>query len=133
MEQFHPLFKRYHYIRQAVYSRTSPDYAREGGRPLAWDSFQGFRHYIETELGLPKPGQMLLRHRPELGWVPGNLFWGTRGQQRRQHRGRCLNLTYAGRTQVLRDWCDELNLNYATAYSRHRRRPDDAAYILRLA
>lgn len=51
------------------------------------------------------------------GYYPDNCRWVTRKvQNNNQRRNRVI--TYHGKTQNLRQWCDELNLKYSTIETR---------------
>lgn len=51
------------------------------------------------------------------GYSPDNCRWVTRAIQQRNMR-RNVVITYQGKTQVLKDWCDELGLRYKTIQNR---------------
>lgn len=51
------------------------------------------------------------------GYSPSNCRWVTRKEQN-NNRSNNINVTYQGRTQTLKQWCDELNLKYKLIRSR---------------
>lgn len=52
-------------------------------------------------------------------YSPGNCRWVSRNTQNNNTR-RSVKVTYMGRTQSIKDWCNELNLNYKKIYCRIR-------------
>lgn len=51
------------------------------------------------------------------GYSPDNCRWATRKEQNNNRRNN-LKISYNGRTQTLKQWCDELNLKYELVRSR---------------
>lgn len=51
------------------------------------------------------------------GYSPENCRWATRKEQNNNRRNN-LKISYQGRTQTLKQWCDELNLKYELVRSR---------------
>ena len=51
------------------------------------------------------------------GYYPENCRWVTAKVQNNNRRCNLL-ITYIGRTQTLKQWCDELNLSYAKMFQR---------------
>lgn len=59
----------------------------------------------------PTPAHSLDRIKNELGYSKENCRWATPTQQANNQR-KTMRLTVDGRTQSVKDWCRELNLNY---------------------
>ena len=53
-------------------------------------------------------------------YEPSNCCWATAAEQARNSR-RALLISIDGRTQCLKDWCNELRLRYGTVYQRIKR------------
>lgn len=53
------------------------------------------------------------------GYSPDNCRWATRKQQQRNTRSN-VAITYQGKTQILIEWCEELNLPYKPIQNRIR-------------
>ena len=51
------------------------------------------------------------------GYSPNNCHWATHKEQVR-NRSNTLHITYKGETKPLVEWCEILNLNYNTTWSR---------------
>lgn len=64
-----------------------------------------------------KEGLSLDRIDNEKGYCPENCRWVTWKDQCNNRKNN-INVTYQGKTQTLKQWCDELNLNYQLIYSR---------------
>ena len=97
-------------------SRVFKDY---GGRGIGvcdrWkNSFSDFL----SDVG-PRPiGATLEREDNEGNYDPRNVIWDTRAAQSRNTR-RTIRITIGGRTQCMKDWCEELKIvQYRTASSR---------------
>ena len=54
------------------------------------------------------------------GYCPENCRWVTAKVQNNNRRSNLL-ITYKGRTQTLKQWCDELSLSYAKIFQRLNR------------
>jgi hypothetical protein len=85
-----------------------PFYANKGIKVYPrWEkSFLAFLSYIG-----PKPGRgySVDRIDPNKGYEPGNVRWATQGEQVRNRKSTRW-ITMDGRTQCLKDWCDELGI-----------------------
>jgi hypothetical protein len=80
--------------------------------------FDLFEDYVLSELGLPPSNDSIL-HRIDSSKdiEPGNIMWGTRkisGNNRISNH----KVTINGTTNTIAKWCEDLDLCYATVWSR---------------
>ncbi len=103
-------YKAWRYMRNRV--ARDPLYA---GVPVdpRWDDYANFLH----DVGERPEGMKLDRIDGTKGYVPGNCRWATQKQQSNNQRTN-VRVTYAGRTQTLSEWADELGMNYKTLHNR---------------
>ena len=120
----HPWYARWTHMRQCVYNTRHADYPNVGARGVGigpeFAEFWDYVDHIETHLG-PAPGPSniwkIARKDQSKDFTITNMEWAKSKQVgRRMINGHVL--TYKGRTQSLRDWADELDLNFATMISR---------------
>lgn len=83
------------------------------------DSFEAFDAYVSQLPHYDEKGYTLDRIDNNGNYEPGNLRWATASEQ-------CWNssrthwVTFQGRTQCVRAWCQELNMPHTTFYGRLR-------------
>jgi len=98
---------------------TNIAYKNYGGRGITmcarWrNSFPDFM----ADMGQrPSPELTLERKNNSKGYCKTNCYWATRESQSRNTR-RTHNITYQGKTQCLKDWANELGINYQTLHTR---------------
>jgi hypothetical protein len=100
---------------------NSRNYPRYGGRGIKickrWLlKNTGFKNFLEDVGEIPS-GKSLDRIDNNKGYSPENCKLSTRNEQMRNTRQN-INITYKDKTQCLKDWAKELNINYNTLYSR---------------
>lgn len=98
-----------------------PCYHRYGGRGITvcdrWiDSFENFL----ADMGPRPEGMTLDRIDNDGNYEPGNCKWSTRAEQTLKRRCN-RNIEYRGKTQTLKEWCDELGLKRPRINERLRR------------
>lgn len=54
----------------------------------------------------------------DLGYNPSNCRWATKKEQSSNRGSFNIKITFNGKTQILKDWATELNINYITLYNR---------------
>ena len=95
------------------------DYHYYGGRGITvcdrW--LESFENFIE-DMGM-KPGKEYSIDRVDnnLGYSKGNCKWATRKEQSNNQRGNRI-ISYRGKKQNLKSWCQELNLPYSAIVQR---------------
>ena len=119
----HYLYRRWSWMRQVCYNPKAPDYAAYGGRGIEigpeFESFWDFADIVEHRLGPPPNGFLskLARKNQDGDWTIRNVEWDdakTVGRrQRNAHR-----VTYKGKTKPLRQWAEELGINFYTLLNR---------------
>jgi len=115
------------------FSVKHSDYQNYGGRGITvceeWRGSEGFFRFLEYIGPKPSPGHSVDRYpNGEGNYEPGNVRWATATEQSR-NRSCTRRITLGGRTQCLAEWCSELGISYALAYSRIRRGQSPAAAL----
>lgn len=98
---------------------NAPAYKRYGGRGITvcerWKSFENFY----ADMGdRPTIAHSVERRNNNKGYSPNNCFWGTRKEQANNKQTNVL-LRYKNKTQTMKQWSEELGLNYSAL--QHRR------------
>jgi hypothetical protein len=99
-----------------------PGFADYGGRGLKvcarWR--ESFRNFLEDMGHRPSPGHTVERINNDGNYCPENCRWATAKEQANNRRDN-VRLTFRGETKTLKEWAEQLGLNYARLKSRHRR------------
>jgi hypothetical protein len=99
---------------------TNPNqraWAGYGGRGIkVCDRWKDFQLFL-ADMGERPESCTLDRLDNDGDYCPENCQWQTLARQSRNKRN-TLSLTYAGRTQPLADWAEELGMVYGTLYNR---------------
>lgn len=95
-----------------------PHYKNYGGRGITiceqWQSFDVFL----SDLGKrPTRLHTLERLNNDLGYSPDNCCWATRRQQANNRRSNKVFM-HSGKAQTLKEWTDELGLDYKNVWQR---------------
>lgn len=97
-------------------------YADYGGRGIfvceRWHDPSLFAADMQSEY---QSGMYLDRRNNDGPYCKDNCRWISMKEQQRNKRNN-INVTINGRTQVLKDWCTELGLNYQSVYYRIKER-----------
>ncbi len=93
------------------YTKSASNYPHYGGQGVTvcerWHDYPSFL----TDMGECKsPENTLDRIDNRKGYEPGNCRWATMAEQNR-NRSNCVELTYQGRTMILRDWAAEIGIS----------------------
>lgn len=100
------------------YVPTDISYPNYGGRGIrVCRRWHEAKNFLEDMGPRPAPGMSLDRKDNNKGYSKANCIWSDRKTQNRNRRGNRM-ITYKGKTQCLRAWCEELGLKYARTYSR---------------
>lgn len=130
---FNKLNGVYHGILRRCYNPHQKSYVRYGGRGIKvcdeWVNpelvFEGTKHSTKGWLNFQewalshgyKEGLTIDRINNNGNYEPENCRWVDKKTQS-NNRGFCRSITYKGRTQNLKQWCDELELNYKKTHAR---------------
>lgn len=79
-----------------------------------------FKNFYEDMGDPPFPLASIERENNNGNYEPGNVKWASKAEQNRNQRSNIL-VTMNGKTQVLKDWCDELGMPYTTVKARIKR------------
>lgn len=105
---------------QRCNNKNFSEYHRYGARGITvcdhWLSFQNFL----SDMGECPNGRSIERRENDKGYEPSNCRWATARDQARNRRSNRW-LTHDGRTQLLIDWADELNITHAAILKRFQR------------
>lgn len=110
-------------MKQRCFDKNHSSYKRYGALGITvcdeWkDNFINFRDW-SYENGY-KEGMSLDRIDNSKGYFPGNCRWVTWKDQCNNRRSN-IKITYQGKAQNLKQWCDELKINYKFVYQRMRK------------
>lgn len=114
-----PEWSTWQRILQVTQNPRSTGYYKYGGRGIKccqrWlDSFDAFF----ADMGKrPTPRHQIEREDNNGDYCPENCVWALPTVQANNTR-RNRRITYQGKTQSLKQWCDEINVNYAMALQR---------------
>lgn len=117
------LKKIYTNMKTRCYNKKYRQYKDWGGRGIAvcdeWkDDFMNFYNWA-TSNGYDED-LTIDRIDVDGDYEPSNCRWVTMKQQNNNKTNNIL-LTYNNKTQNIKQWCDELNINYMTVYMRYKR------------
>lgn len=118
-------------IKSRCCNPRSTHYRYYGGRGITmcveWrDSFATFYAYVGPR---PSPQYTIDRIDVNGNYEPGNVRWATRKQQANNRRNN-VRLTYRGKTQLLAEWADELEIPLTTILNRYYYQGRSAAEVL---
>lgn len=85
-----------------------------------WKSFESFYKFVSQLEHFDEKGYTLERINNDGNYEPYNVRWAT---NKEQQNNKCNNvyLQYMGKTQTMKQWCEELDLNYGMVKARHQR------------
>lgn len=100
-------------IKNRCFNSKIPRFEDYGGRGITmapeWiDDFQAFYNHIGEA---PSKHHSVDRIDNSKGYVPGNLKWSTKKEQGRNKRNN-KPITYKGQTKFLKDWGDEIGIDW---------------------
>lgn len=117
------LYWVYYAMLQRCYSKNCKQYHRYGGRGITvckeWkdDSTTFYRWAIQSGY---REGLTLDRVDNDKGYSPDNCAWVT-NRVNVNHTSRTHFITYNGKTQSMKQWANELGINYSTLRNRLNR------------
>jgi hypothetical protein len=94
-------------------------YKNYGGRGISvckrWLEFEGFYNWVKSSNY--KDGLTLERLDVNGDYCPDNCIWITKSKQSSNTRD-CIELTYRGKTMIMKEWAEELNIPYSVLQHR---------------
>ena len=109
-------------MRQRCNNYNCQTYKKYGAKGIKicpeWDCFEAFREWAYAN-GY-REGLSLDRIDNTKGYYPENCRWVTWREQCNNRRSN-ISYEYNGKTQNLKQWCEELGLNYHLIYQRIKR------------
>jgi hypothetical protein len=101
------------------YNERHRAYKYYGGRGIGVDPWwwANYENFLSDMGRRPGPGYSLERKKNELGYSKNNCVWATTKAQANNKRS-SRPVTYAGRTQTVAQWAEELGMSKHTLYSR---------------
>ena len=116
------IYRIWSHIKGRCINQSDNAYASYGGRNIhicdEWrHDFQAFYDYVSALPDYGKKGYSIDRIDNDGDYEPGNVQWSSSKQQSRNRRSNIL-LTYAGKTQCVADWADELGIKKTVLYDR---------------
>jgi len=116
----HPLYKVWVAMHQRCSNQNNKHFHRYGGRGIkVCARWNDFRHFI-ADMGERPDGGELERINNDGPYEPSNCRWATRKQQL-LNTSRNHFVLWQGKRQTLREWADELGMNYRTLCARIRK------------
>lgn len=102
--------------------KSYPDYGERGITVCPeWLGKHGAENFISWAYNNGYRDDLTIdRKDPDGNYCPENCRWSTRKEQANNKRNNIL-VTYNGETKTLKQWCEELNLDYAITRQRIRR------------
>lgn len=117
----HPLYRIWYGIISRCNNPDIPAYPNYGGRGIKvcdrWSGDLGFENFVNDMGERPSKNHSIDRIDVNGNYEPSNCRWATQKEQCNNTR-RSVFLTHDGRTQTLKQWCEELGCNYGVVGSR---------------
>ena len=125
--RYHPLYRRWQWMRGVCRNPKFHDYPSYGGRGIAvdpvFDQFWDFVQIVESRLGYPKgfdSSWKLARRDQSQDYTIRNMVWSQAHEVGRRSN-RANRLTYRGRTRALREWSEITGIPFHTLWNRLHR------------
>lgn len=105
----------WHGMLQRCNNPNNKDYKHYGGRGIRvcerW--LHSFRNFLNDMGRKPSSEYSIERMNNDFGYGPSNCCWATRKKQGHNRRT-CRNITFSGKTQILKEWAHELQISPTT-------------------
>lgn len=126
------LYKIYYNMKTRCYNKNASRYSDWGGRGIAvceeWlNDFMSFYNWAMNN-GY-NDTLTIDRIDNNKGYSPSNCRWVTNQEQSNNRRSN-INITYNGKTKTIKQWAEELGINYNTLRMRHFRGWSDKECLL---
>lgn len=116
-----PEFRCWVGMRQRCYNQNCTGFKYWGGKGVAicarWNGIDGFANFLADMGPKPTASHSIDRINSDGNYEPGNCRWATRKEQNRNTRQN-RRITYAGKTQCLKDWAIELGMTFSALQHR---------------
>lgn len=113
-----PEYRVWHKMKQRCYDVDSNGYENYGGRGIRvckrW--LDGFQNFFD-DMGKRPEGMSIERKDNNGNYEPSNCCWATKKTQSNNRRNN-IQIMFNGRTQNLKQWCDEFGVKYKMAHKR---------------
>lgn len=114
------VYKSWTTMKNRCSSKNATGYKNWGGRGIIvcerWMKFENFY----TDMGKRPKGKTLDRINNDKGYYKENCRWATRKEQSNNKRNNHF-ITFEGKTQTMKQWAEESNINYNTFFGRIKR------------
>ena len=122
-ESYYRIYRIWSGMKQRCYNQKSPEYKWYGGKGIAvcdeWlHDFKAFYNWAITN-GYADD-LTIDRKDNSKGYSPDNCRWATNKEQH-NNQSNNVKITYNNKTQTLKQWSEELNVNYSTLRMRIER------------
>lgn len=111
-------------MKQRCLNPNDKSYADYGGRGIKvcdrWQTIEGFINFYKDMSQRPSPEYSINRINNDGDYTPENCEWATKDEQVNNYRHNRF-ITIGDRTQSLKRWVDELDLNYGRVSMRLQR------------
>lgn len=119
------IYNIYHGMINRCFNNNEHSYPDYGGRGITvcdeWSGDSGFENFYEWAVNNGYSEKLTIDRIDVNGnYEPSNCKWSTYEEQSKNKRNNYL-ITWRGKTQILKDWCKELNLSYGTLTWRMRK------------
>jgi len=108
-------------------NHNNPDYENYGGRGITvcerWADFENFY----ADMGERPDGMSIERSDNNGNYCPENCSWDNRKAQSRNRRSNVI-IKYQGEARCMKDWAEELGINYKTLWGRLQNHPPQIAF-----
>lgn len=120
-----PEYRTWYRIKSRCYNSKHRLYKNYGGRGIKvcdrWlEEKTGSSNFFQDMGFRPSKKHSLHRKNNDKNYTPDNCVWATRDEQDRE-KTNTVNITYKGKTQLLKDWSKELSISENTLYGRLNR------------
>lgn len=113
-------WKSWRSMKERCLNKNAPNYKNYGGRGIAicqeWLGGEGFENFFK-DMGERPKGKSLDRIDNNGNYCKSNCRYATQKEQSSNTRVNHF-LTYEGKTQTMKQWAEELGINYITLFGR---------------
>lgn len=121
------IYRIYNDMKKRCYNHSMINYKNYGGRGIkVCDEWRNdFMNFYNWAMNNGYTDNLTIERIDVDGnYEPNNCKWITYKEQANNRRNN-VHLTYAGKTQTMKQWAEELDIKYSTIVTRHRRGYND--------